>query len=108
MASGPDFIWSYLPFWVVNYGLALVIWTCIGRFLLAWFVPAIQPSNYIWRAFVALTEWAVRAASWITPRYVRPAFLPPIAAFWLYQLRLVFFFAMWSAGMTPSLSSSSG
>jgi hypothetical protein len=98
-----DFIFGYLPFWIVNYALAAVMWSCLGRFLLAWFVPAIQPSNYIWRAFVALTEWAVRAAGWITPRYVRPVFLPPIAAFWLFALRIPLYEAMRAAGMTPAL-----
>ncbi len=95
------FGWAYLPFLVLNYALAIVSWTCIGRFLLAWFVPAIQPSNYIWRAFVSLTEWAVRATSWITPRYVRPVFLPPIAALWLIYVRIGLFAAMASAGLTP-------
>ena len=45
--TGDDFLWGYLPFWILNYGLAVVIWTCFGRFLLAWFVPAIQPTNYL-------------------------------------------------------------
>ena len=106
--TGDDFLWGYLPFWILNYGLAVVIWTCFGRFLLAWFVPAIQPTNYIWRAFVALTEWAVRATSWITPRYVRPVFLPPIAALWLFYLRIALFAAMASSGLTPTLTPSAG
>ena len=100
----PHFFWGYLPFWLGNYGLAVVIWSALGRFLLAWFVPALQPDNYIWRAFVALTEWAVRAASWITPRYVRPIFLPAIAAFWLFYVRLALFIALAAAGMTPRIT----
>lgn len=104
MPSQPDFIFGYLPFWIVNYGLAIVIWSCIGRFLLGFFVPALQPGNYIWRAFFWLTEWAVRAAAVITPRFVHPAMLPPIAAFWLFHLRIILFLAMWRAGMTPTLS----
>ena len=98
-----DFVLGHLPFWIVNYGLAVVIWTCLGRFLLAWFVPAIQPTNYIWRAFVALTEWAVRATAWITPRYVRPVFLPPIAALWLFYVRIGAFVAMSEWGWVPRL-----
>jgi hypothetical protein len=98
-----DFVLDHLPFWIVNYGLAVVIWTCLGRFLLAWFVPAIQPTNYIWRAFVVLTEWAVRATAWITPRYVRPVFLPPIAALWLFYARILAFILMSSWGWVPRL-----
>lgn len=104
----PHFIWSYLPFWIVNYGLAVVLWSCIGRFLLSFFVPSLQPSNYIWRAFRGLTEWAVRATAFITPSFVTPVFLAPIAAFWLYHLRIVLFVIMWQAGMTPSVTPPAG
>lgn len=100
----PDFFFGYLPFWIMNYGLAVVIWSCLGRFLLSFFVPALQPSNYIWRAFYWLTEWAVRATSYITPGFIRPIFLPPIAAFWLFHLRIVLFFVMWHAGLTPTVT----
>jgi hypothetical protein len=53
---------------------------------------------------VVLTEWAVRFTGLITPSYVRPMFLAPIAAFWVFHLRLVAYFAMAAAGLTPSLS----
>jgi hypothetical protein len=100
----PDFILGYLPFWIVNYGLAIVIWSCVGRWLLSFFLPQIQPKNYIWRAFVMLTEWAVRAASWITPSMIRPGWLPLIAAFWLYWIRILLFFLFHALGMTPSVT----
>jgi len=104
----PDFFFGYLPFWILNYGLAVVIWSCIGRFLLSFFVPTLQPDNYIWRAFHVLTEWAVRLVRFITPSFVLPVFLPPIAAFWLFYLRIAVFLAMWNAGLTPSVSPSQG
>jgi len=103
-----DFVLGHLPFWIVNYGLAAVMWSCLGRFLLAWFVPAIQPGNYIWRAFVALTEWAVRAVGWVTPRYVNPIFLPPIAALWLFYARIGAFVLLSSVGMVPRLDAAAG
>jgi len=99
-----DFVLGHLPFWIVNYGLAAAIWSCLGRFLLAWFVPGVQPTNYVYRAFVLLTEWAVRAVSWITPRYVRAEFLPPIAALWLVYLRIAVFVLMSGWGMVPRLA----
>ena len=102
--SERDFIFGYLPFWIVNYGLAVVLWSCLGRFLLSFFVPSLQPSNYIWRAFFWLTEWAVRATRVITPSFVHPVFLAPIAAFWLFYVRIVFFLVMWQAGLTPTLA----
>jgi hypothetical protein len=103
MNAAPDFFWSYLPFHVVNYGLAIVLWSCVGRFMLAWFVPALQPTNYIWRGFVALTDWAVNAIAVITPRYIRPIFLPLLTAFWILIFRMPLFELMRAAGMTPSL-----
>ena len=98
------FFLSYLPFWFVNYGLAIVLWSCIGRFLLAFFVPSMQPTNYIWRCFVTLTGWAVRATTAITPSFVSPLLLPPIAAFWIYHVRVVAFIVMWQAGLVPGVS----
>ena len=35
MAAQSDFFWSYLPYWVVAYGLAIIGWTCVGRFLMS-------------------------------------------------------------------------
>lgn len=100
----PDFFWGYLPFWIVNYGLSLVAWACIGRWMLAFFVPALQPGNYIWRSFVWLTGWAIAAVAFVTPASLGQRWLPLITAFWLFWLRTGIYFAMASAGMTPRLA----
>ncbi len=99
-----DHILGYLPFWILNYGLAIVVWSCVGRFLLGFFVPAMQPGNYIWRAFVALTEWPVRIVGFITPSIVRPVWLPLLTAIWFYYLRIAAFIVLAGAGMVPRLS----
>lgn len=98
-----DFFWGYLPFQAVNYGLAIVMWSAIGFFLLSFLGQRLPAANYIRRAFEGLSRWAIVATSWITPSFVRPFFLPLCAAFWLYLARLVFFVVMWRAGLTPSL-----
>ena len=98
----PDFIWGYLPFWIVNYGLALVTWCCVGRFFLFFFVVGRQPRNYIWRSFVALTDWWVRPVAYVTPRLVHPLYMPLIAAFWMYTIRVALFLALRLWGMTPT------
>ena len=100
----PDFFWGYLPFWIVNYGLSLVAWACAGRWLMSFFMPAIQPANYIWRSFLWLTGWAVRGAAFATPSLVGPSWMPLVAAFWLFWLRVAFFVGMSTAGMTPRLT----
>jgi hypothetical protein len=92
-------------FSVLNYALAAVVWSCVGRFLLSWFVPAIQPGNYIWRGFVLVTQWAVRGFGAVTPSYVAPTFLPLVAAFWLYWgVRPLLFIVFVQAGLTPRLA----
>lgn len=97
-------LWNDAPFWAAIYLLGIVTWTCVGRFMLAWFVPAIQPTNYIWRGFVMITEWAVRAVGIVTPRYVRPVFLPLVAAFWLYWgVRPLVFVAFTALGLAPTI-----
>ncbi|MBW8269881.1 YggT family protein [Caldovatus aquaticus] len=102
--DGTHFLFGYLPFWVVNYGLAVVGWTCLGRFALQWAVPPDSP-NYIWRAFRRLTDWALALARLLVPRYVAAAFLPLVAAFWIWVIRLLFGLAMLAAGWAPRLGS---
>jgi hypothetical protein len=96
--------WDFLPFWIVNYGLAIVIWSCIGRFLLYFLIAARQPNNYIFRFFVLLTEWIVRPVGYITPRAISPVFHAPIAAFWLFVLRIGAFVLMLQVGLVPSFA----
>jgi hypothetical protein len=102
MDHDSHFFFGHLPFWVVNYGLALVAWSCLGRFLMQAFVPRDSP-NYIWRGFRLLTDWAVAAARRMVPSYVIPAMLPLVAACWLFGIRLVAGLAMIAAGWAPRL-----
>jgi YggT family protein len=101
--DGRDFLWGFLPFWLLTYALAAVAWTCVGRFLLQFALPPDSP-NYIWRAFRALTDWAVAAARRLVPSYVTPPFLPLVAAFWLFGLRVVLGLGMLAAGWAPRLT----
>jgi uncharacterized protein YggT (Ycf19 family) len=107
MAEQQHFLLGYLPFWIVTYALAVAAWTCLGRFLLQGLV-APDSANYIWRAFRALTDWAVAVARALVPRFVAPAFLPLVAAFWLFALRMVFGVAMLAAGWAPRVGAAAG
>lgn len=104
MPAQTDFFWGYLPFWIVNYGLALVVWCCVGRFLLFMFVAGRHPENYIWRSFVALTSWWIRPVQYVTPRLISPFYMPLVAAFWLYALRIVLFLMLRHWGLAPTLT----
>lgn len=103
----PDFLLGHLPFWIVTYALSAVAWSCVGRWLLGLFVPPESP-NYIWRAFRALTDWAVAAVSVITPRAVPAPLLVPITALWVFLLRGVLSVAMFAAGMVPTIAPAAG
>jgi hypothetical protein len=105
--QGTDFIAGHLPFWAVTYGLAAIGWTLIGRFALQFLVP--QDSRlYIWRAFRALTDWAVALARLLVPSFVPPGYLPLVAAFWIFVLRMALGVLMWSAGWAPRFAPPGG
>jgi uncharacterized protein YggT (Ycf19 family) len=101
MTQDYDF-WSYPLFHLSNYVFSALIWTCFGRFLLGFFV-APDSRNYIWRWFRRLTDWAVRLAALITPRFVMEAFLPLVAAFWLFVARYAWFIILGALGLRPTL-----
>ncbi|MEX2641875.1 MAG: hypothetical protein WD270_00370 [Acetobacterales bacterium] len=96
-------ILSHWYFHLPNYLFAVVIYTLLGRFILAAFVPA-DWDNYIWRAFVRLTQPAVIAGSVVTPAVVRRLVLLPVAAIWVYLLRLTFGLGMIAAGLAPTVA----
>ncbi|WP_137181236.1 YggT family protein [Roseomonas sp. AR75] len=105
--QGSDFILGHLPFWVVIYGLAAIGWTLIGRFMLQFLVPQ-DSALYIWRAFRRLTDWAVAIAARMVPSFVAPGFLPLVAAFWVFTLRMVLGIGLWAAGWAPRFAPPAG
>jgi hypothetical protein len=97
------FVADHLLFWLITYSLALTAWACLGRFMMQVIVPE-DSTNYIWRGFRLLTDWAVWCARRMIPSYVVPRMLPLVAACWLFGLRLVLGILMISAGMGPRLT----
>jgi hypothetical protein len=102
-----DFLLAYLPFWIVTYALAVAGWSCIGRFMMQFVVPP-DSTNYIWRAFRALSAWPVAVARLMVPSPVPPGFLPLVAAFWIFILRIGFGIAMLAAGLAPRVTPAGG
>lgn len=80
--------WSAWWFHIPNYALAAILYTMVARFVLSLFVPP-DWNNYIWRAFVRLTEPVVLAVRLLTPAYVLSPFLPLFAVVWLMMMRLL-------------------
>jgi hypothetical protein len=95
--------WFHLP----NFILSVLLYTVLGRFVLAFMVDA-QSKNYIWRAFVRITDPVVNAVAFVTPRAVPHMVVLLFSAVWLLAARvalLIFFFAIGlapTAGVTPS------
>ncbi len=73
-------------FHLVNYLLAAIGYTLLGRFLLSLFVPA-NWDNYIWRFFVRITDPVLRLVRRITPGSVGDGLLPLVAFFWVLFAR---------------------
>lgn len=97
---GQDIWFAYWYLHLPNYAFAVLFYTLFGRFLLSFFLPPDSP-NYIYRWFRRLTDWLIRPVAFITPSAFPPIFLPPIAAFWIVIMRVLFFMAMFALGLTP-------
>jgi hypothetical protein len=103
--AGQDIWWSYWYFHLPNYAFSVLFYTLLGRFLLGAFLPP-DSRNYIFRGFRFLTDWIMPPVGFITPSVIPRGLLAPVAAFWVVVLRVLFFMAMFSAGLTPRLAAS--
>lgn len=94
---------AFLAYWyfhIPNFVLAAVMYTLIGRLALGLFVPA-NWDNYIFRAFVRITEPAVTAVRFITPQALPMQVVMLFGVLWLLVLRIIFFIVMNNAGLAP-------
>lgn len=96
--QGNEYFWANMPFWVFMYALAVISWTCFGRFLLAVFVKD-SSKNYILRWFERLTDWAIRLIDLITPRAVARGLMPLVTAVWFFLFRFLAFSIFLNAGL---------
>jgi YggT family protein len=88
---------------VVNYLLAAVGYTLLGRLLLSFFVPP-DWDNYIWRFFRLITDPALALTRRITPAFVPDPMLPLVAFFWTMVARCTILHgdALWVVVTHPS------
>jgi len=87
-------------FHIPNFVLAAIMYTLAGRFVLGLFVPE-DWDNYIWRAFVGMTQPVVNVVRAITPAIVSVKIVLLFALIWLLIVRIVFFWVMLSVGLAP-------
>lgn len=105
--AGQDIWWSYWYFHLPNYAFSVLFYTLFGRFALSFFLRP-DSKNYIYRWFCRLTDWLIRPVAFITPRALPTLLLPPVSAFWIVVLRILFFSLMYSAGLTPRMAPAGG
>ncbi len=93
-------------FHLPNFVMAALVYTLVGRFILGSFV---SPSwdNYIWRAFVALTDPVVNVVRFFTPLAIATPLVVLFGALWLMALRVVFFLVMVRLGLAPTAGQAS-
>jgi YggT family protein len=77
---------------IPNYLLAALMYTLVGRFILSFLLPP-DSKNYIFRAFVRLTNPVLALVRPITPAVVPHLVLLIFAAIWILVLRIVFIVA---------------
>ena len=99
MSSNPVIAqwWFHLP----NFVLAALMYTLLGRLMLSFFFDP-QSRNYIWRAFVRLTDPVLRAVAYVTPRSVPPIVVLLFAFVWLLAARIVFLTLVANLGALPT------
>ena len=93
---------EYWYFHVPNYVLAALMYSLVGRFLLS-IVFAPDSANYIYRAFVRLTDPALAAIRFVTPHAVPALTVVIFAALWVLILRFALLATFTALGIAPTI-----
>ena len=94
---------QYWYFHLPNFVLAAVMYTLLGRLALSFFV-APDWKKYLWRAFVAITDPAVKFTRFITPQVLPHVVVLIFAVLWLMLLRIALFAVLANLDMLPKVS----
>jgi YggT family protein len=92
--------WSYWYFHLPNFVLAALMYTLLGRALLALFLEPDSP-NYIWRFFSRITDPVVAIVAAITPKATAPLVLWLFGVVWLFWLRVLLLNLFLALGALP-------
>jgi hypothetical protein len=93
-------IFSHWYFHVPNFLLAAVMYTLLGRVLLALFVER-DSTNYIWLFFCRITDPVIAAVSVVTPKATADVVLWLFGFVWLFWVRLAFLYLYALLGLLP-------
>jgi hypothetical protein len=89
-------------FSVVNFVLAAVMYTLLGRFLLS-LVFDDRSQAVIWTVFRQVTQPLVDAAALVTPAVVPTRIVILFAALWCLALRMLLYVLLRMYGLAPSI-----
>jgi uncharacterized protein YggT (Ycf19 family) len=95
-------ILQYWYFHLPNFLLAAVMYTMLGRLVLSFFAPP-HWQNYIWRAFLRITEPALKVVRVLTPLGLPEVLVLVFGVLWLMLLRLGLFIGMGQLGLLPAV-----
>jgi uncharacterized protein YggT (Ycf19 family) len=98
---------QYWYFHLPNFVLAAVMYSLLGRIILSFFAPP-DWKNYIWRAFVRITEPVVRLVRLITPAVLPDILVLVFAFFWMMAARLALLALLASLKLLPATSAGGG
>jgi YggT family protein len=93
-------IYAYWWFHLPNLLLSALMYTVLGRFVLN-FIFDPDSKNYIFRAFIRVTDPVVRAVAFVTPAAVPPMVVLLFAALWLLSARVALYLLVASLGVAP-------
>jgi uncharacterized protein YggT (Ycf19 family) len=94
---------QYWYFHLPNFVLAALMYTLLGRLVLSFFAPP-DWKNYIWRAFVRITDPVVKIVRRITPLVLPDIVVIIFAVLWLMLLRLLLVMVLGSFELLPTVT----
>jgi uncharacterized protein YggT (Ycf19 family) len=96
-------LYEYWYFHLPNFVLAAIMYTLLGRLSLSFFV-APDWKNYIWRAFVTITDPVVKATRFVTPQLLPHVVVLIFAVLWVMLLRIGLFALLANFDLLPKVS----
>jgi hypothetical protein len=94
---------TYWYFHLPNFVLAALMYTLLGRALLALIVQP-DSSNYIWRFFCRITDPVAAVVALVTPKAAAPVVIWLFGFVWLFWLRVALLYVFLLLGAVPKVS----
>jgi YggT family protein len=91
---------SYWYYFVLDYVLAVLMYTVLGRVVLSLVLEPDSP-NYIWRFFCRITDPAVAIVAHATPKAAAQIVLWLFTFVWLFWLRFALRVVYTATGLIP-------